>query len=419
MEQETSHTVWPGETPVSESTISLKTLTPLWTGGVDQNCDRLHETGLIGSLRWWYEALVRGLGGYVCDPTSDDQCRFDSKAYAAAKSSGSSIADAIREGTRGLCAVCYLFGCTGWARLFRLRAEDVPTTNLHFCTTLAMSKSWLARVFAGSSQGIGSVRVPYGDIKLAFSTRGHDEPSSRGQFALALRLAAEYGGVGARLQHGFGQVSLQLPSELRIGLGGEIKRLHEQFAKLRSSGADIDTPFNLQNFVGLTYSVAATAFIDFARPNSVVGTNPGSANYVPCVFDLRYKGVGKWGMRQWLKQHGWRESDDPEKLEELDRLLGPRSQWGPKEREKKIDERRRTASRVFFGMPYRERASDSHYTLRMWAFWHHDLASRLPNLQALTDLCQEYVGYVFDKAAKVQSVASGREILSKFKDETQ
>ncbi|WP_348531079.1 type III-B CRISPR module RAMP protein Cmr1, partial [Methanothrix sp.] len=34
--------------------IRLKTLTPLWTGGVDQTCDRLHETGLIGSLRWWY-----------------------------------------------------------------------------------------------------------------------------------------------------------------------------------------------------------------------------------------------------------------------------------------------------------------------------------------------------------------------------
>ncbi len=32
--------------------ITLKTLTPLWTGGVGGTCDRLHETGLIGSLRW-------------------------------------------------------------------------------------------------------------------------------------------------------------------------------------------------------------------------------------------------------------------------------------------------------------------------------------------------------------------------------
>ena len=43
--------------------IRLRTLTPLWTGGVETGkMDRIHETGIIGSLRWWYETLVRGLG---------------------------------------------------------------------------------------------------------------------------------------------------------------------------------------------------------------------------------------------------------------------------------------------------------------------------------------------------------------------
>ena len=32
--------------------LKLKTLTPIWTGNVDQKYDRLHETGIIGSLRW-------------------------------------------------------------------------------------------------------------------------------------------------------------------------------------------------------------------------------------------------------------------------------------------------------------------------------------------------------------------------------
>lgn len=80
--------------------ITLKTLTPLWTGGIDQTSNRLHETGLIGSLRWWYEALVRGLGGYACDPTSEDSCPDKDGKH---------------------CAACELFGCTGWARKFRLR----------------------------------------------------------------------------------------------------------------------------------------------------------------------------------------------------------------------------------------------------------------------------------------------------------
>ena len=83
--------------------IKIKTLTPIWTGGVDQTCDRLHETGIIGSLRWWYEALVRGLGGYACDPTSDDRCPD-------------------QDGKR--CTACELFGCTGWGRKFRLQVLD-------------------------------------------------------------------------------------------------------------------------------------------------------------------------------------------------------------------------------------------------------------------------------------------------------
>lgn len=106
--------------------ITLKTLTPLWTGGIDQTTDRLHETGLLGSLRWWYEALVRGLGGYACDPTSDDRCEYDPKKSDPPE--------------KQLCAACYLFGCTGWGRKFRLRVlseqgqiiEDALMQNVVF-----------------------------------------------------------------------------------------------------------------------------------------------------------------------------------------------------------------------------------------------------------------------------------------------
>jgi CRISPR-associated protein Cmr1 len=91
--------------------ITLKTLTPLWTGGVETGkMDRLRETGLLGSLRWWYEAIVRGLGGYACDPTSDNRCEYVPKKHDPPE--------------KQLCAACYLFGCTGWQRKFRLRVLD-------------------------------------------------------------------------------------------------------------------------------------------------------------------------------------------------------------------------------------------------------------------------------------------------------
>ena len=89
----------------------FKMLTDLWTGSVvieekDGKIkektvpDRLITTGLLGSIRWWFEVLVRGLGGYACDPT-DTKC----------------------EG-RNHCVVCELFGCTGWARKFRFEVLD-------------------------------------------------------------------------------------------------------------------------------------------------------------------------------------------------------------------------------------------------------------------------------------------------------
>ena len=94
-----------------EQTYQFKALTDLWTGSVtleEKNGqikektgpDRLVTTGMLGSIRWWFEVLVRGLGGNACDPT-DTKCE-----------------------DRNHCAVCELFGCTGWARKFRFKVLD-------------------------------------------------------------------------------------------------------------------------------------------------------------------------------------------------------------------------------------------------------------------------------------------------------
>ena len=84
--------------------ISVQPLTPILTGGADRTTDRLHETGIIGSLRWWYEAVVRGLGGSACDPMKHE-CSCD----------------------KGLCDVCRVFGATGWKRRFDLRIVQDET----------------------------------------------------------------------------------------------------------------------------------------------------------------------------------------------------------------------------------------------------------------------------------------------------
>lgn len=87
-------------------TWQFNALTPIWTGDAEPRGERLILTGLLGSLRWWFEVLVRGLGGPACDP------------------SGTKCQD------RNHCSVCELFGCTGWARKLRFQVLDAQGKTL-------------------------------------------------------------------------------------------------------------------------------------------------------------------------------------------------------------------------------------------------------------------------------------------------
>lgn len=135
--------------------IRLKTLTPIWTGGVDQDCDRLHETGLLGSLRWWYEALVRGLGGHACDPTGDARCPDND------------------DGKR--CVACELFGCTGWGRKFRIQ---VLGANANIVETALLNANT--------------------DFALRFFELRPLEAEERWLLVKAVEVAAKYGALGGK-----------------------------------------------------------------------------------------------------------------------------------------------------------------------------------------------------------------------------
>lgn len=84
----------------------LQALTDIWTGDANtaqsKEANRLIPTGLLGSVRWWFEVLVRGLGGSPCDPSSKQKTCLG----------------------KDHCVVCELFGCTGWARKFRFDVRD-------------------------------------------------------------------------------------------------------------------------------------------------------------------------------------------------------------------------------------------------------------------------------------------------------
>lgn len=107
----------------------LKACTDLWTGSVKLEqrdgrsnerivSDKLVTTGLLGSIRWWLEVLVRGLSGPACDPSFEDRKNHPTSSRCP----DPAVKQAMDLGHH--CVVCELFGCTGWARKFRFEVQD-------------------------------------------------------------------------------------------------------------------------------------------------------------------------------------------------------------------------------------------------------------------------------------------------------
>lgn len=165
--------------------IRLQPITPVWTGDADQRGSRILETGILGSVRWWYEALLRGLGHYACDPSSGS-CVYDEKRNLAS-----------------ICLACQLFGCTGFSRRFRLTVEGggdagqpkeiklkSPGTNNH--------RGW--RIPSNLTQ-------PFSLIFLPLAPGGLSDLEKDPLFC-ALRLIERYGALGAKASQGQGVVKI-------------------------------------------------------------------------------------------------------------------------------------------------------------------------------------------------------------------
>ncbi|MBL7184307.1 MAG: type III-B CRISPR module RAMP protein Cmr1 [Anaerolineae bacterium] len=298
--------------------IRLRTLTPLWTGGAGRNSDRLRETGLLGSLRWWYEGIVRGMGGRVCDATADDaskRCIFEQKK-------GETFEDAYAH----LCLACRLFGCTGWRRRFRLEVDGLEAQALFFVASSDVHQAagnWLWRMFGGEELGgdrkgrgaavtfaLGVEALWGQQATLRVVPLGSDAEGTLARVAFLLETIARWGALGAKPQHGFGQI--EVTDGLEPSLVEEGRRL--VVADVRDeSGTSQPDFFNLNHFFSRTFRLAQPE--PYQGTGREIGTPPRGFDYrqhfIPCAFDIRYKSRGKdfrtgkgkdFGMRPWFRE---------------------------------------------------------------------------------------------------------------------
>lgn len=392
---------------MTKLTIGLRTLTPLWTGGAEARCDRVHETGILGGLRWWYEAIVRGLGGYACDPASDDdkarqaRCLFDAKAYGTVWKETNDPQSAVNAGLEGaVCPACYLFGCTGWRRLFRLEAGPLDTKPLYLLSTVAANKSWFNRIYDTKT---GPHQVFYDSQPqpaLALLPRGFDADYVQSQLALILRFVDMYAGLGAKLQHGFGQIAIDLPPMLAsttFEAGLQALRAALDARPFRGAEPTVSLP-SLDHFFLLDYELDRKALSHFIGAKHSIGEStldPQNPEYVPIAFDLRTK--GDWesrtvGLRRWLEEDP--AADNPRWPHDLlCQVMGASAQGGGK-----LTEEERQGSRIFVSMPYGDGET---YRLRWFGFVPpgQDLSDDEPlTVESLIDEIQAYMDQLFEDA---------------------
>ncbi len=176
--------------------IQLRTRTPIWTGGVETGkIDRLHETGILGSMRWWMEALVRGMGGHACNPI-ETQCLYDAN-----------------KPDNGLCDVCRIFGTTGWRKRFRTEIEDYTQSLKTFPQKIATTGGRISPKTGRPSdwynydrEAKDSEKPRSGSFTLQIQSLNHDfKPTIIGGL---IQFLADWAAIGARPQMGFGVIEL-------------------------------------------------------------------------------------------------------------------------------------------------------------------------------------------------------------------
>jgi CRISPR-associated protein Cmr1 len=261
--------------------VKLRALTPIWTGDVDKNSSTLRETGILGSLRWWYEAIVRGYGAYACDP-ADKSCEFDYDAY----NKTTKKEEKIEAGLKSVCPVCRLFGCTGWKRRFTLKVESQEDpVALRFTSGLNSNKRRLNKIFGNED---GTKKTIYGNFELSFTA---DQKDDLDRVLGLLYFVSKYAFLGAKPQYGFGIFDF-VDDMAKKDAEEAWRKLKSGLNKCGGNKPQDDRCPNITDFFCLNVS-------------NIYHKGQNQYPFIPIAFDIRYKDNSERGLRVTVEQkHG-------------------------------------------------------------------------------------------------------------------
>lgn len=163
--------------------MNLKIKTPIWTGDIDSKSDLLQSSGIMGSLRWWTEAILRGLGKFACDPVGDDRDRCPLKNNKEIDQ---------------YCSACLIFGATGMRRTFKLHLKGGKRI---------FSGRSIEMIPNGRNRGwyLGSGLIG----EMNFDVISLDKDFNANLTLIPLTIISKWGAIGAKTQLGYGVVEFE------------------------------------------------------------------------------------------------------------------------------------------------------------------------------------------------------------------
>jgi len=290
-----------------EIKIKIRTLTPLWTGDVDRKCSKIKETGIIGSLRWWYEALVRGFGGYACDPTKSNCENLNH------------------------CNVCKLFGCTGWSRKLKIKITQDNTQPEPEIGTISL-------ISRKHGKTIPKWYFPYpgreGLAELEIVPLKNCSKEELNGLKITLKIIEKWGAIGSRTHLGYGvfqwveeenknrELSFE---EIKSGIlyfekikDNEVSNLPDLkyffFGKFEVEGSFLDHRSRLEKSLELRYDLRQLFRNNKYLRYNIMGTTKGDKKGSKIFISRVYQIEGSNEMRIW----GW----IPPEIKNRDGIIG-------------------------------------------------------------------------------------------------
>ncbi len=260
---------------MKEIKVEFKTLTPLWTGDAWGECGKIKLTGLIGSLRWWFEALVRGMGYKACDSTSYNKCDVKLKNP-----------EDILEIGKKICQVCFLFGTTGWKSKVSFEIEEDNLSKPYEGQIIFKISDGRGWYFPSGLMGEATLRVRIDEFIFEDGTKLTEIIPS--VLKILLYLIQEYGMFGAKTSIGYGVVKFTVD-------GSELSVTEDEWANFTKFLGYFkqEENHNLPNLKDMF-------FVKFSVTDSIEGIINSMKSFMTAQNGIIEGAVEKWKDKKWV-----------------------------------------------------------------------------------------------------------------------